>query len=121
MTARSRPAKARRYVNVVDAMLTDDDDPRVRYTTGISELDQLVGPRTAPGKVMVISGAPGTGKSGNGIQAARANALAGHPVVYATFDKDPYDPVLRVAVLDRVVTPHDYGREARRRGRAASA
>jgi len=53
-------------------------------TTGIADLDRVLGGGLVPGAVILIGGEPGIGKSTLVLQAASAISEAGHAVLYVT-------------------------------------
>ena len=66
-----------------------------RTTTGIDELDAVLGGGLVPGAVALIGGEPGIGKSTLLLQAASAIAAAGRTVLYATGEESAAQVRLR--------------------------
>jgi len=66
-----------------------------RTTTGVAGLDLLLGGGLEPGAVVVMAGAPGTGKTILAQQACFANATAEHKCVYYTTVSEPHTKLVR--------------------------
>ena len=66
-----------------------------RTTTGVAGLDLLLGGGLQPGAVVVMAGAPGTGKTILAQQACFANATAEHKCVYYTTVSEPHTKLVR--------------------------
>ena len=66
-----------------------------RTTTGVAGLDLLLNGGLEPGAVVVIAGAPGTGKTILAQQACFANATAEHKCVYYTTVSEPHTKLVR--------------------------
>ena len=66
-----------------------------RTTTGVAGLDLLLGGGLQPGAVVVMAGAPGTGKTILAQQACFANATAEHKSVYYTTVSEPHTKLVR--------------------------
>lgn len=64
--------------------LADDLDESRRFESGIAEVDRVLGGGLVPGSVVLISGAPGIGKSTLLLQVGAALARARGAVLYAT-------------------------------------
>ncbi|HEY7455597.1 MAG TPA: DNA repair protein RadA, partial [Thermoleophilaceae bacterium] len=74
---------ATRPVPLKDVVLERGD----RSPTGIGELDRVLGGGVVRGSLVLIGGDPGIGKSTLLLQAARALALAGPPVLYVSAEE----------------------------------
>jgi DNA repair protein RadA/Sms len=80
--APSRPAAATaRPITEVDVA---DGQP---VTTGVSELDRVLGGGVVPGSVTLVGGEPGIGKSTLLLQVAAAQAAAGRAVLYVSAEE----------------------------------
>jgi circadian clock protein KaiC len=66
-----------------------------RTTTGVAGLDLLLGGGLQPGAVVVMAGAPGTGKTILAQQMCFANATAEHKCVYYTTVSEPHTKLVR--------------------------
>jgi circadian clock protein KaiC len=66
-----------------------------RTTTGVAGLDLLLNGGLQPGAVVVIAGAPGTGKTILAQQMCFANATAEHKCVYYTTVSEPHTKLVR--------------------------
>src|SRR5690606_26281355 len=81
--ARARkPAKRRRGLEFVD--LATEEAPPQRLTTGISELDRVLGGGLTAGSAILVGGDPGIGKSTLLLQAASLLARKGVRVAYVS-------------------------------------
>ncbi len=74
---RTRPASLRAYPEI-------DASEATRTSTGLGELDRVLGGGLVPGAVILIGGEPGVGKSTLLLQAASAMAAGGRRVLYAS-------------------------------------
>ena len=66
-----------------------------RTTTGVAGLDLLLNGGLRPGAVVVMAGAPGTGKTILAQQACFANGTAEHKCVYYTTVSEPHTKLVR--------------------------
>ncbi len=66
-----------------------------RTTSGVAGLDLLLGGGLQPGAVVVMAGAPGTGKTILAQQACFANATTEHRCVYYTTVSEPHTKLVR--------------------------
>jgi len=64
-------------------------------TTGISELDRVLGGGLRPGSLVVIAGAPGSGKTILAQQICFANASPEHKAIYYTTLSEPQSKLVR--------------------------
>lgn len=64
-------------------------------TTGLRDWDEATG-GIAPGELWIIGARPGMGKTVVGLEIARANARAGRPVLFFTFEMSPEQMMTRV-------------------------
>jgi DNA repair protein RadA/Sms len=70
-----------------------------RLSTGMRELDQVLGGGIVPGSLLLIGGEPGVGKSTLLLQVARGTAAANGGVLYATGEESTAQIRLRAARL----------------------
>lgn len=68
---------------------------RPRTTTGIGELDRVLGGGLVPGAVILLGGEPGIGKSTLLLQAAARLAAAKEPVLYVSAEESAHQVKLR--------------------------
>ncbi len=88
---RSGPRAKARVVSAVDVRA-----PK-RLSTGIDELDRVLGGGLTPGGVTLIGGQPGIGKSTLLLQAAGRVAAAGHSVLYISGEEAEAQVALRAS------------------------
>jgi DNA repair protein RadA/Sms len=86
-----RPAGDRRPRPLRDVTTEHAD----RVSTGIGELDRVLGGGVVPGSLVLIGGDPGVGKSTLLLQAARALATAMPPVLYVSAEESAAQVKLR--------------------------
>ena len=67
-----------------------------KISTGIEGLDKMLNGGLYPGSIMLIAGAPGTGKTTAALQFIAQGALKGQKCLYITFE-DPADQLVRLA------------------------
>ena len=60
-----------------------------RLTTGIQELDLILGGGFEPGSMVILAGAPGTGKTILAQQICFTNATTDHKALYYTTLSEP--------------------------------
>ena len=100
------PAKRGRSAGVrasaaVPARLRDIAESRlVRWSTGIAELDFVMGSGLVPGSLTLVGGEPGIGKSTLLLQAAARLQAAGRTVLYASGEESPEQVRLRADRLE---------------------
>jgi DNA repair protein RadA/Sms len=70
-------------------------DPGDRLLTRMAELDRVLGGGVVKGSLVLIGGEPGAGKSTLLLQAARALAEVGPPILYVTAEESPAQVKLR--------------------------
>jgi DNA repair protein RadA/Sms len=89
------------YGSVPEAMqILEIETPAIgRMTTGISELDRVLGGGLVLGSVVLIGGDPGIGKSTLMMQSAIGAASSGKRVLYATSEESAYQCKLRAERL----------------------
>ena len=92
--SRQRPAPAR-PVPLAEVAA----DPARRLSTGIEELDRVLGGGPVAGSVVLVGGDPGIGKSTLLMQALSGLAARGHPVLYVTGEESASQVALRAARL----------------------
>lgn len=80
----------------LDEISTEDS---LRISTGMLELDRVLGGGLVPGSVVLLSGDPGIGKSTLILQACQKLAKAGHKVLYSSGEESPQQVALRAARL----------------------
>ena len=66
-----------------------------RLRTGISDLDLILGGGLEPGSLVILAGAPGTGKTILAQQICFANATPEHKAVYYTTLSEPHSKLVR--------------------------
>ncbi|MCU0727987.1 MAG: DNA repair protein RadA [Planctomycetes bacterium] len=71
----------------------------LRFTTGLSELDRVLGGGLVAGSVVLVAGDPGVGKSTLLLCAAAGLARSGRPVLYVTGEESPAQTRLRAERL----------------------
>lgn len=74
-----------------------------RFTTGIAELDRVLGGGVVPGSLVLLGGPPGVGKSTLLLQMARTLAASRPPVLYVSGEESPRQIRLRA---DRLKASH---------------
>ena len=67
-----------------------ESSDRDRLSTGVSELDRVLGGGLVPGSLVLLGGEPGIGKSTLLLQAAARVAAAGRPVLYCSGEESPH-------------------------------
>jgi DNA repair protein RadA/Sms len=77
------PSVARRYDDI-------DLAPHARLTTGIGELDRVLGGGLVPGSLVLLGGEPGIGKSTLLLQAASNMARTAGPVLYGSGEESEH-------------------------------
>jgi DNA repair protein RadA/Sms len=87
--AKSRPASAARPLTTVDAQRS------LRRSTGIGELDRVLGGGIVQGSVTLVGGDPGIGKSTLTLQACSSLARQGLVVLYVAGEESPEQVRLR--------------------------
>src|SRR5256886_9939399 len=99
-----------------------DSGPPSRLSTGIDQLDAVLGGGIPRGSAVFVSGLPGTGKTILSQQAAFANARAGRTCLYLSMISEPPVKMLRYLqgftffqpdLFDRKVLYSDLGRALR--------
>jgi DNA repair protein RadA/Sms len=85
--------------------LAGADRPRPRLSTGLAELDRVLGGGLVPGSALLLGGDPGIGKSTLTLQAAAALAAAGHRVVYLSGEESVEQIRLRARRLGLAEAP----------------
>uniref|UniRef100_UPI002613524D ATPase domain-containing protein n=1 Tax=uncultured Fretibacterium sp. TaxID=1678694 RepID=UPI002613524D len=91
--ASARPRTTARVVSAVDVR------PPQRLSTGIGELDRVLGGGLVPGGVVLLGGQPGIGKSTLLLQAAGRVAESGASVLYISGEESEAQVALRAARL----------------------
>ncbi len=90
---RTPPAEIIRLADVTSAQLQ-------RWSTGLAELDFVLGGGLVPGSMTLIGGEPGIGKSTLLLQAAARLQAGGRQVLYASGEESPEQLRLRADRLD---------------------
>jgi DNA repair protein RadA/Sms len=109
----SRPSAARggkggrvERGGAVPARLRDIAEHRlVRWSTGLPELDFVLGSGIVPGSMTLVGGEPGIGKSTLLLQAAARLEAGGRRVLYASGEESPEQLRLRAARLEEDAGP----------------
>lgn len=73
-----------------------------RLSSGISELDRVLGGGAVPGSVTLLGGEPGVGKSTLALQVAACVQMSGRKVLYVSGEESPAQIRLRADRLDSV-------------------
>ncbi len=81
-----------------------------RTTTGVAGLDLLLNGGLQPGAVVVMAGAPGTGKTILAQQMCFANATAEHKCVYYTTVSEPHTKLVRHLEQFTFFDPQAFGK-----------
>src|SRR6202022_3851215 len=81
-----------------------------RLRTGIGVLDLILGGGAEPGSVVILAGAPGTGKTILGQQICFANATPEHKALYYTTLSEPHSKLIRHLEPFEFFTPAALGR-----------
>ncbi|MDH5283571.1 MAG: AAA family ATPase, partial [Gemmatimonadota bacterium] len=90
----------------VPARLRDIAESRLlRWSTGIAELDFVLGSGLVPGSMTLVGGEPGIGKSTLLLQAAARLEAAGRTVLYASGEESPEQVRLRADRLEEDAGP----------------
>jgi circadian clock protein KaiC len=77
-----------------------------RVSTGIDELDEMLGGGYFEGTTVLVSGSPGTAKSTLAGAFIEAAAARGEPSLYVTFDEPAAHVVRNMASVDIQLEPH---------------
>ena len=99
--ARPRLAAGARPVPIGDIAVTSGE----RITTGIGELDRVLGGGVVPGSLVLIGGDPGIGKSPLLLQASRSLAERAGPLLYVSGEESAAQVKLRADRLG--IAPRD--------------
>ena len=92
-------AKARAPARAKPVRLADVESPKLtRFSTGIGELDRVLGGGVVPGSLVLIGGSPGIGKS-TLTASALGNLAAQRKVLYVTGEESPAQVKLRAERL----------------------
>ena len=86
------PADGRAALTGTDARLYADieSSEAERLSSGVSELDRVLGGGMVPGSLVLLGGEPGIGKSTLLLHAAARVAEMGHPVLYCSGEESPH-------------------------------
>lgn len=82
-----------------DVLPEGGSGPLPRLSTGMDELDRVLGGGVVPGSAVLLGGDPGIGKSTLLLQAAHALAARGHPTLYVSSEESAEQIRLRAARL----------------------
>jgi DNA repair protein RadA/Sms len=77
------------------ALVAVEASPTLRRSTGLAELDRVLGGGLVQGSVVLVGGDPGIGKSTLALQACGALARQGLPVLYVAGEESPDQVRLR--------------------------
>lgn len=83
----SRPVLSGGKAQLFNDIETTDAE---RVSTGVSELDRVLGGGLVPGSLVLLGGEPGIGKSTLLLQAAAQVAAAGRTVLYCSAEESPH-------------------------------
>src|ERR1700682_4548445 len=81
-----------------------------RLQTGIADLDLILGGGLEPGSLVIVAGAPGTGKTILAQQICFANATPEHKALYYTTLSEPHSKLIRHLEPFEFFTPAALGR-----------
>jgi circadian clock protein KaiC len=76
-----------------------------RSSTGLADLDRILGGGLTPGSVVVVAGPPGTGKTILAHQICFANATTEHKAVYYTTLSEPHTKLIENLTPFLFLTP----------------
>jgi DNA repair protein RadA/Sms len=93
--ALAKSSSAARPVAIADVA----EDDTERFSTGIGELDRVLGGGVVPGGVTLLGGEPGIGKSTLLMQAVAGVAASGRPVLYVTGEESAAQVAMRARRL----------------------
>ena len=96
--ARGRPPAGRQARPLAEVALTD----AARISTGMDELDRVLGGGLVPGSLVLVGGEPGVGKSSLLLQALHRIAAAGEQVLLVSGEESPAQVRLRAQRLGAV-------------------
>ena len=96
--ARNRPPAGRQPRPLSEVALSDS----ARISTGLGELDRVLGGGLVPGSLVLVGGEPGVGKSSLLLQALHRIAVAGEPVLLVSGEESPAQVRLRAQRLGAV-------------------
>jgi DNA repair protein RadA/Sms len=108
-TAPRATAARGRGIALTDLAAAEDAAPR--QTSGIGELDRVLGGGLVPGSAILVGGDPGIGKSTLLLQAAARFAAGGLPTVYVSGEEAAAQVRLRAARLGLAQAPVRLGAE----------
>jgi len=105
-SGRSGKAPAASALSAAPARLRDIEESRlIRWSTGLPELDFVLGSGIVPGSMTLVGGEPGIGKSTLLLQAAARLEGAGRRVLYASGEESPEQIRLRAGRLEEDAGP----------------
>ena len=102
--ARGRGARSTPTLEAARALDAVTTGPAVRRSTGLGELDRVLGGGLVQGSVVLVGGDPGIGKSTLALQACGALAAQGLPVLYVAGEESPEQVRLRADRLGMAET-----------------
>lgn len=112
--ARGQLRTVRSLLGVLDHELLDGAALElVAIPTGFSTLDRVLGGGLHPGALTVLGGAPGVGKTILALQWARNMARDGHPVVFACYEHDESELLLRLVCQELDALDPDVSEQVR--------
>lgn len=94
-----RPAKARPNLEAITRLGDVTPGGEERFSSGIGELDRVLGGGFVPGEVMLLGGEPGVGKSTLLLQVAQQMLVQGKRVIYLAGEESPGQIRLRAERL----------------------
>lgn len=95
-----RPRSARSLIEDFDAELREGQPDLTTLATGFDPLDTVLGGGFRPGELTFVGGMPGVGKTVLTLQWARNLARDGAHVVYACYEHEEYDLLVRLLSLE---------------------
>ena len=94
----SRPGEVREPVSLSSI----DEAEEIRYSTGFSELDRVLGGGIVAGSMILVGGDPGIGKSTLLLQVAGSLAAGGHEILYVSGEESLRQIKLRAQRIGRM-------------------
>ena len=96
-TGKSSAQKAARRINLPKKIAELDDEEELRFSTGVSELDRVLGGGAVRGSLVLFGGAPGIGKSTLLLQIC--GNLKGQKILYVTGEESQRQLKMRAGRL----------------------
>lgn len=87
------------FPRIIKRPTTDQPRPTARLSTGVAELDDMLGGGIPAWDSILVAGPSGSGKSALGTQFIAAGAKLGQPAVIAVFEERPAEYMARAETL----------------------